>query len=196
VSTVTADSPPRQPICRFTVSRPPPFRLSFHLYSALYRCVFPVGFSEAPWPTRGLRSGLTCEAPWVVLRGFVYLPLSAQGQHYVFYLLFTTGGVSHGGTVSHPSAAAVNMAAMAGTLTPEAGTMVAAASTATVTATGGEMVAAVSICSTTAESGTSSHDRHPERAALYLSAGHQDPSSARTKVARSHSNAAFSLATP
>ena len=29
--TVTLESPPRQPICRFTISRTPPFRLSFHL---------------------------------------------------------------------------------------------------------------------------------------------------------------------
>jgi len=33
----------------------------------------------------------------VVLRGFVDLPLFAQGQHYVFYLSYTTGG---GGSVS------------------------------------------------------------------------------------------------
>jgi hypothetical protein len=32
-----------------------------------------------------------------VLRGFVDLPLFAQGQHYVFYLSCTTGG---GGSVS------------------------------------------------------------------------------------------------
>ena len=51
---------------------------------------FPVGFS-AP---RGLRSGLVCEAPRVVLRGFVYLlvylPLFVRGTHYAFYLFFTT----------------------------------------------------------------------------------------------------------
>ena len=32
------------------------------------------------------------EALRVVLRGFVVLPLFAQGQHYAVYLFFTTGG--------------------------------------------------------------------------------------------------------
>jgi hypothetical protein len=42
---VTADSVPRQPICRFTISRTPPFRLSFH--PCVSRCTgaFPVGSS-------------------------------------------------------------------------------------------------------------------------------------------------------
>ena len=45
---MTADSSPRQPICRFTISRTPPFRLSFHL--CVSRCTgalsaFPVGSS-------------------------------------------------------------------------------------------------------------------------------------------------------
>jgi hypothetical protein len=42
---VTADSVLRQPICRFTISRTPPFHLSFHL--CLSRCTgaFPVGSS-------------------------------------------------------------------------------------------------------------------------------------------------------
>ena len=85
----TADSP----FYRFST---PPFRLSFHLCFRVYwLCVssFPVGFSE----DRVLRSGLACEAPRVVLRGFVNLPLFVQGQHYAVYLFFTTGG---GGSVS------------------------------------------------------------------------------------------------
>ena len=55
--------------------------------------VSPVGSSVE----RALRGGHACEAPRIVLRGFVVLPLFAQGQHYVFYLLCTTGG---GGSVS------------------------------------------------------------------------------------------------
>ena len=43
------------------------------------------------------RGGHACRGPRIVLRGFVDLPLFAQGQHYVFYLSFTTGG---GGSVS------------------------------------------------------------------------------------------------
>ena len=59
---------PTGPIHRFTVSRPPPFRLSFHLcFRVVPGCVssFPVGFSGP----RGLRSGLVSEALRVVLRG-------------------------------------------------------------------------------------------------------------------------------
>jgi hypothetical protein len=79
--------------------------LSFHYFSnppiplvvspvcvALYRCVL--------WDLPRnvvLRSGHACRGPRVVLRGFVVLPLFAQGQHYVFYLSCTTGG---GGSVS------------------------------------------------------------------------------------------------
>ena len=40
---MTADSVPRQPICRFTISRTPPFRLSFHLCVSRCTGVFPVG---------------------------------------------------------------------------------------------------------------------------------------------------------
>ena len=94
--TVTPESTSRQPIRRFTVSRPPRSACRFTCVSALYwLCVssFPVGFSE----DRVLRSGLASEALRVVLRGFVVLPLFAQGQHYAVYLFFTTGG---GGSVS------------------------------------------------------------------------------------------------
>ena len=72
----------------YCFSTPPPFRLSF---SPVFPrcsgvCVFvPVGFSE----DRILRSGLVSEALRVVLRGFVVLPLFAQGQHYAVYLFFT-----------------------------------------------------------------------------------------------------------
>ena len=85
----TADSP-------FYCFSTPPFRLSFHLcFRVVPVCVssFPVGFSGP----RVLRSGLASEALRVVLRGFVVLPLFAQGQHYAVYLFFTTGG---GGSVS------------------------------------------------------------------------------------------------
>jgi hypothetical protein len=44
-STVTADSVPRQPICRFTFPEPPPFRLSFHLCVSRCTGAFPVGSS-------------------------------------------------------------------------------------------------------------------------------------------------------
>ena len=94
--TVTPESTFRQPIRRFTVSRPPRSACRFTCVSALYRlCVssFPVGFSGP----RGLRSGLASEALRVVLRGFVFLPLLTQGQLYAFYLFFTTRG---GGSVS------------------------------------------------------------------------------------------------
>jgi len=90
---VTADSVPRQPLCRFTISRTPPFRLSFH--PCVSRCtgVCPVGsFVE-----RGSSEWSRVRSAAVVLRGFVDLPLFAQGQHYVFYLSCTTGG---GGSVS------------------------------------------------------------------------------------------------
>ena len=91
----TADSP-------FYCFPTPPFRLSFHLCfrvvpKGLYRCVcvfVPCGILRGP---RVLRSGLVSEALRVVLRGFVVLPLFAQGQHYAVYLFFTTGG---GGSVS------------------------------------------------------------------------------------------------
>ena len=94
--TVTPESTFRQPIRRFTVSRPPRSACRFTCVSALYwLCVssFPVGFSE----DRVLRSGLASEALRVVLRGFVVLPLLTQGQLYAVYLFFTTGG---GGSVS------------------------------------------------------------------------------------------------
>ena len=97
--TVTPESTFRQPIRRFTVSRPPRSACRFTCVSALYRffrlCVssFPVGFSGP----RGLRSGLASEALRIVLRGFVFLPLLTQGQLYAVYLFFTTGG---GGSVS------------------------------------------------------------------------------------------------
>ena len=87
--TVTLESTFRQPIRRFTVSRTPPFRLSFHLcFRVVPVCVssFPVGsFGE-----RALRGGHACEAPRIVLRGFVNLPLFVQGQRYVFYLFCAT----------------------------------------------------------------------------------------------------------
>jgi hypothetical protein len=51
---------------------------------------------DLPWNVIP-RSGHACRGPRVVLRGFVVLPLFAQGQHYVFYLSCTTGG---GGSVS------------------------------------------------------------------------------------------------
>ena len=95
--TVTLESTFRQPICRFTVSRNPPFRLSFHLcVSALYRCVCRRSLWDLPWNVfLGVVS--SSEALRVVLRGFVNLPLFVQGQHYAVYLFFTTGG---GGSVS------------------------------------------------------------------------------------------------
>ena len=36
--------------------------------------------------------GIQVRVLWVVLRGFVYLPLFFRGQRYVVYLFFTTGG--------------------------------------------------------------------------------------------------------
>jgi hypothetical protein len=42
---VTADSVPRQPTCRFTISRTPPFRLSFHLCVSRCTGACPVGSS-------------------------------------------------------------------------------------------------------------------------------------------------------
>ena len=63
-STLTADSPPRQPICRFTISRTPPFRLSFHLCVSRCTgvCVFvPCGIFRGTWflgvVTRAKRRG-------------------------------------------------------------------------------------------------------------------------------------------
>ena len=86
-STPTADlsfyyfSTPPHSACRFTcVCRVVPVRSLWDL----------------PWNVVP-RGGHACEAPRVVLRGFVDLPLFAQGQHYVFYLSYTTGG---GGSVS------------------------------------------------------------------------------------------------
>ena len=71
----------------------PPFRLSFHLCVSRCTGVFPVGSSAE----RGSSEWSRVRSAAVVLRGFVNLPLSARGQHYVFYLSFTTGG---GGSVS------------------------------------------------------------------------------------------------
>jgi len=90
---VTADSVPRQPLCRFTISRTPPFRLSFHLCVSRCTGAFPVGSSVE----RDSSEWSRVRSAAVVLRGFVDLPLFAQGQHYVFYLSCTTGG---GGSVS------------------------------------------------------------------------------------------------
>ena len=82
--TVTLESTFRQPIRRFTVSRPTVFRLSFHLcFRVVPVCVssFPVGsFGE-----RVLRGGLVSEALRVVLRGFVVLPGSG-GVSYRFWV--------------------------------------------------------------------------------------------------------------
>ena len=88
---MTLESTFRQPIRRFTVSRTPPVPLvvSPVCFRVVPVCVssFPVGsFGE-----RVPRGGLACEAPRVVLRGFVNLPLFAQGQRYVLYLFYTTG---------------------------------------------------------------------------------------------------------
>ena len=55
---VTLESTFRQPIRRFTVSRPPPFRLSFHpcFRVVLVVCVFvPCGILRAPWPSEWSR---------------------------------------------------------------------------------------------------------------------------------------------
>ena len=55
VPTVNADSTPRQPICPFTVSRAPPFRLSFHLCaSRCTTCVCLRSLWDSPrasWPS-------------------------------------------------------------------------------------------------------------------------------------------------
>jgi hypothetical protein len=90
---VTADSVPRQPICRFTFPDPPLFACRFiRVCRVVPVCVlWDLSRSVAP------RSGHACKVPRIVLRGFVVLPLFAQGQHYVFYLSCTTGG---GGSVS------------------------------------------------------------------------------------------------
>jgi len=77
----------------FYISRTPPFRLSFHLCVSRCTGAFPVGSSVE----RGSSEWSHAQGARVVLRGFVVLPLFAQGQHYVFYLSFTTGG---GGSVS------------------------------------------------------------------------------------------------
>ena len=87
------DSTSRHPVRRFTVSRPPPFRLSFHLcFRVVPVCVSlfsvwdslgPVAFGVVSRAKKALR---------VVLRGFVVLPLFTQGQHYAVYLFFTTSG--------------------------------------------------------------------------------------------------------
>ena len=94
--TVTLESTFRQPICRFTVSRPPRSACRFTCVSALYRCAC----LRSLWDSPGLVVfGVvsSSEALRVVLRGFVNLPLFVQGQHYAVYLFFTTGG---GGSVS------------------------------------------------------------------------------------------------
>ena len=88
-----ADSVPRQPICRFTFPEPPHSACRF---TCVCRVVPVRSLWDLPWNVI-FRSGHACEAPRVVLRGFVNLPLSARGQHYVVYLSFTTGG---GGSVS------------------------------------------------------------------------------------------------
>ena len=91
-STPTAD------LSFYYFSNPPIPLVVSSVCVALYRCacllshMFPVGSSVE----RALRGGHVCEAPRVVLRGFVVLPLFTQGQHYVFYLFFATGG---GGSV-------------------------------------------------------------------------------------------------
>ena len=90
---MTADSVPRQPICRFTFPEPPHSACRF---TCVCRVVPVRSLWDLPWNVLP-RSGHACEAPRVVLRGFVNLPLSARGQHYVVYLSFTTGG---GGSVS------------------------------------------------------------------------------------------------
>ena len=90
---MTADSVPRQPICRFTFPEPPHSACRF---TCVCRVVPVRSLWDLPWNVIP-RSGHACEAPRVVLRGFVNLPLSARGQHYVVYLSFTTGG---GGSVS------------------------------------------------------------------------------------------------
>jgi hypothetical protein len=65
---VTADSVPRQPICRFTISQTP-FRLSFHLCVSRCTGVFPVGsFVE-----RGSSEWSHAQGARVVLRGFASL---------------------------------------------------------------------------------------------------------------------------
>ena len=90
---MTADSVPRPPICRFTFPEPPHSACRFiRVCRAVPVCVL----WDLPWNVVP-RGGHACEAPRVVLRGFVNLPLSARGQHYVVYLSFTTGG---GGSVS------------------------------------------------------------------------------------------------
>ena len=74
---MTLESTFRQPIRRFTVSRPPRSACRF---TCVYRVVplyWLLGFSGP----RGLRSGLASEALRVVLCGVVVLPLFAQGQH-------------------------------------------------------------------------------------------------------------------
>jgi hypothetical protein len=77
----------------FYISRTPPFRLSFHLCVSRCTGAFPVGSSVE----RDSSGWSRVRSAAVVLRGFVDLPLFAQGQHYVFYLSCTTGG---GGSVS------------------------------------------------------------------------------------------------
>jgi hypothetical protein len=107
--TVTADSAPRLPIklpiCRFTISRTPPFRLSFHLCVSRCTGVCPVGSSvEATWflgvVTRAKRRGS-------VARGLSTYPSLLKDEHYVFYLSHTTGGwvslTHHGLATEHAS---------------------------------------------------------------------------------------------
>ena len=72
----------RQPICRFTVSRPPPL-VPLVISSALYRCVH----LRSLWDLASLVS--PCPLEWShgrsalssrVLCGFVYLPLNVRGH--------------------------------------------------------------------------------------------------------------------
>jgi hypothetical protein len=67
---VTADSVPRQPICRFTVSRPPPFRLSFHL--CVSRCTGARVFARLlpVFVPCGIFRG-TCPSEWSHVRSAV-----------------------------------------------------------------------------------------------------------------------------
>ena len=76
-------------------SNPPHFACRFIRVCRVDRCtgVFPVGSSVE----RDSSEWSRVRSAAVVLRGFVDLPLFAQGQHYVFYLSCTTGG---GGSVS------------------------------------------------------------------------------------------------
>jgi len=84
--------PPTADLPFYYFSNPPHSACRFMCVS---RCtgVCPVGSSAE----RGSSEWSRVRSAAVVLRGFVVLPLFAQGQHYVFYLSYTTGG---GGSVS------------------------------------------------------------------------------------------------